>query len=172
MSNDTPASKACTKCGEVKPLGEFYKKKHGKYGVRADCKVCRADAAAAYYEANKDKSKASQQAYYEANKDKKRAYKRAYRKANPEKFAEFSQRRRARKRANGVYKIIDKDLRRIYASPCAACGTTGKVQADHVIPIARGGHHSIGNLQPLCGSCNTSKCDRLMIEWMTTRRSA
>lgn len=92
-----------------------------------------------------------------------------------------SERRRARKsrrrpsrdvrmEANGVYVITDKDLARIYASPCAECGTTERIEADHVIPISRGGQHSIGNLQPLCKSCNSSKCDRLNVEWKYPRQ--
>ena len=187
MLNDTRAVKACSKCGEVKPLGEYHKQKGKQDGVRAECKVCRVITTAAYREANKDQIAAGKRAYYEANRDKviadSRAYgkanpdkqnarNRAWAKANPEKIAEKSQRRRARKKANGVYQITNKDMRRIYGSPCAACGATGDMTADHVIPINRGGHHSIGNLQPLCGACNSSKHDRLMVEWMATRRSA
>lgn len=33
-------TKTCTKCGATKPLGEYYKQKGGKYGVRSQCKVC------------------------------------------------------------------------------------------------------------------------------------
>lgn len=33
-------TKVCTKCGEEKLLSEFYKDKHGKLGVRGDCKRC------------------------------------------------------------------------------------------------------------------------------------
>jgi len=33
-------NKQCSKCKKIKPLNEFYKLRTGKYGVRADCKVC------------------------------------------------------------------------------------------------------------------------------------
>lgn len=33
-------SKRCDKCGQTKPLGEFYRNVGGKYGCRAWCKVC------------------------------------------------------------------------------------------------------------------------------------
>lgn len=36
---------------------------------------------------------------------------------------------------------------------------------DHVVPISRGGANSIGNIVAACGSCNSSKNDRLLTEW-------
>ncbi|MEU4427510.1 HNH endonuclease [Actinoplanes sp. NPDC024001] len=36
---------------------------------------------------------------------------------------------------------------------------------DHVIPVALGGRHAIGNLAPACRGCNNSKNDDLLIEW-------
>lgn len=32
-----------------------------------------------------------------------------------------------------------------------------KLSADHVVPLARGGHHSIENIQPMCRPCNSQK---------------
>jgi len=43
--------KNCTKCGEVKSLGEFNKNKNTKDGLNSQCKACQK----AYYEANKGK---------------------------------------------------------------------------------------------------------------------
>jgi 5-methylcytosine-specific restriction endonuclease McrA len=40
VSEDTPASKRCTKCGEDKPLNEYHPQRDGKYGIRGDCRVC------------------------------------------------------------------------------------------------------------------------------------
>jgi hypothetical protein len=34
------ATKVCTKCGQEKPLKDFYSSKAGRYGKRADCKQC------------------------------------------------------------------------------------------------------------------------------------
>jgi hypothetical protein len=33
--------KRCSKCGDEKPLSEFHKAKHGKFGFAADCKICK-----------------------------------------------------------------------------------------------------------------------------------
>ncbi len=40
---------------------------------------------------------------------------------------------------------------------CLKCGNSGKLVADHVIPLFRGGEHSINNIQPLCSECNLRK---------------
>lgn len=44
---------------------------------------------------------------------------------------------------------------------CVRCGSPGPLTIDHVIPVSRGGANSIDNLQPLCGPCNSSKCDQI-----------
>lgn len=97
--------------------------------------------------------------------DERKEYNKQYRLANPEKDRDRHNKRRARKLANGVYKISLKELKKIYSSPCFYCGSTDSIQADHVIPVSRGGQHSIGNLLPACAKCNMSKGSKLLIEW-------
>jgi 5-methylcytosine-specific restriction endonuclease McrA len=40
---------------------------------------------------------------------------------------------------------------------------------DHIIPLARGGHHVPGNTQIICHSCNASKKHRPLDEWLRLR---
>ena len=45
-----------------------------------------------------------------------------------------------------------------YGNKYLACGDTEAVlEADHVVPLTRGGSDSISNIQQLCGSCNRMK---------------
>ena len=40
---------------------------------------------------------------------------------------------------------------------CAYCGSLAPLQADHRVPLARGGSNAIANILPACGSCNARK---------------
>jgi 5-methylcytosine-specific restriction endonuclease McrA len=49
---------------------------------------------------------------------------------------------------------------------CEVCGKTDRLEADHKLPITRGGTNNINNLQTLCKSCNCSKGNRIHDEWL------
>lgn len=42
----------------------------------------------------------------------------------------------------------------------------GRLECDHIIPIARGGSNDPENLATACFDCNRSKRDKLLEEWM------
>ena len=49
---------------------------------------------------------------------------------------------------------------------CQYCGERGKkLECDHVVPVASGGHHGDSNLVTACFACNRSKRDKLVSEW-------
>jgi hypothetical protein len=75
------SSKKCTKCGEVKPLEDFYKDKSKKDGRESNCKLCRK----AYHQANKGKL----EAYKKANKDNISARAKAKYQANREPYKAY-----------------------------------------------------------------------------------
>jgi 5-methylcytosine-specific restriction endonuclease McrA len=70
-----------------------------------------------------------------------------------------SARRRARLRKNGgSYSAREwEELQARYGYRCLACGERKPLTPDHVVPLARKGRNDIGNIQPLCLSCNCSK---------------
>jgi len=111
----------------------------------------------AYYQENKESINAYKRAYHLQNKEAENTRSRAYQKSHPEVFAKARHTRRANRLDNGIFAITSKELKRIQSSPCTHCSSTTNIHVDHVIPLSKGGRHSIGNLQALCQSCNTSK---------------
>jgi 5-methylcytosine-specific restriction endonuclease McrA len=54
---------------------------------------------------------------------------------------------------------------------CHWCGTRlNRVTVDHIVPISRGGSHTPDNLVAACLRCNSSKRERLPLEWIAARR--
>ena len=188
--------KTCSKCGESKPLEDYHVRKDSKDGRVGQCRSCVKVKSDTWYQANKDRHLTnSKQNYKEnkkrkavtgaiwqkANKESRAASSAAYRirhpdrahawaRENPEKHNEKRRKYRARKVNNGVKLVIDTEIATIAAMSCTACGIAGPSEVDHIIPLARGGSHTIGNLMPLCKSCNSSKRDLLYIEWKYSKR--
>lgn len=49
---------------------------------------------------------------------------------------------------------------------CRYCGQRGgRLECDHIIPVARSGSHDPSNLVVACFTCNRSKRDKLVSEW-------
>lgn len=116
---------------------------------------------------NLDKVREKDKRWRDANSVRILAYQREYRRQHPEQRKAADDARRARKSGSGAYQVSGKDLARLTAQGCqhahyGAC--SGPMHVDHIVPLARGGRHSIGNLQGLCQRHNTSKGDRLEIE--------
>ena len=83
---------------------------------------------------------------------------------NPEKVRSAKannrrKRRAARHASPGSFTAEEfEELCEGYGNRCLACGDTEAILgADHVVPLTRGGSDDIGNIQPLCGSCNRKK---------------
>lgn len=188
-------SKACKNCKQIKELSLFKKEKKSASGVGSICYKCHAAKCAAYRLANPEKVKASQKATYDKDPAKRVAnsqkwasnnasrrkeieakYRANHRQevqersekwrlAHPHKTKEYKLRRRARLENNGQFLILPKEIKRLYQSPCFYCGGLDRIEADHLIPVSKGGRHSIGNLVAACRWCNASKGNRFITEW-------
>jgi hypothetical protein len=86
--------KTCTKCGEVKAIELFQKRKAGKDGFHTQCKKCVSIRYKAYREANKEALKTYIKAYREANKEALKTCNKAYREANKEAIKTYDKVRR------------------------------------------------------------------------------
>lgn len=173
-------SKLCSKCKENKSLDCFHKDNRRKDGLQPYCKSCRKIAQQKHYIENKDTFNKKQAMRRSENREQINKYfrkryqlhkveeslrKKIYHSQNPEIGKNASARRRAKTYSNGIYLVTLKELKALYKSNCFYCGSNEKIEVDHVIPISRGGRHSIGNLVSACLTCNRSKNNKFLTEW-------
>ena len=79
-----------------------------------------------------------------------------------------SKRRKAQMRDSVAIQVKGREIRARFAEfghRCAYCGSDGDLHIEHVVPISKGGPHSIGNIIPACKSCNFSKRDSEAEAW-------
>lgn len=164
-------SKECSKCREVKPVDAFMRRPDSRDGWHQQCNDCLNAANREWVAANPERRREIQRHWN--GKDSSRAYykrkKAEQYQADPEKMRLRSALHRGVKRTGGKSpKPLRRDWERLvarYGGMCAYCGVREWEHIDHVIPVCRGGTHSIGNLLPACAKCNLSKKDRLLVEW-------
>lgn len=122
-----------------------------------------------YYEKHREKLLAQKREQYWADPEAQRARvrERAGRLLTPERMKGMNSRRKAKVRgAEGRHSLKDwQRLRMRYDGLCAYCHHRSGDTRDHVIPINRGGSDYIGNILPACRTCNSSKQDKLFVEW-------
>lgn len=138
--------------------------------------------------------KRTNQVYRKTNIDSYRRYGRESRAKDPERYRAYykkwladpanyeitvlnGHKRRFREEQNpGSVGISTWDwikLVRRYHSCCAYCNKYVKRPViEHVIPLARGGRHAIGNVLPACPECNASKYASFIMEWRKRRPDA
>lgn len=111
--------------------------------------------------------------YRAVHRDRYSAHVRDWYRRNGERSRELGRlnaaSRRARILGNGSYLVTERDLRRTlirFDGRCAYCGKRlNEIHWDHVVPVAKGGSHGVGNLVPACPPCNQSKSSKLLAAW-------
>ncbi len=53
---------------------------------------------------------------------------------------------------------------------CVFCGTNMDLQRDHLIPRSRGGSDDANNMVWSCQTCNVSRCDKGIYEWLGLKK--
>lgn len=151
--------KTCTRCGDEKPLDEYYrdKSKRGGHGTR--CKVCHAEQAAKYYAANREKVIGRVRAHHARHPEKHAEREREYRAEKPHVGWETCYRWRARKFgfAPTVESFTREDVTARYGDACKHCGGPFEHLDHHPVPVALGGHHTLDNVKPSCADCNLAQ---------------
>lgn len=174
------SEKKCTKCLEIKPIDNFAWLNKQLNRKMSMCSLCNAARQKASYYKDLNKSRENARMRYQQdpvrasinaanfrknNPEVMRARAARFQKNNPEVFRLNSIKRRAIKREAALFYVSKKDLSEIRTKPCIYCGSNKDVHVDHVVPLIRGGSHSIGNLAPACKKCNLQKGKKLVSEW-------
>lgn len=120
---------------------------------------------------NRERERQACAAWRWANKERHQALIRAWERKHPEARMRYNAQRRAWK-LDGTLVMRDwLRLVRSHGGRCAYCRSDAPITIDHVVPLSRGGRHAIGNVLPACRPCNSSKQDRLLVEWKAGSRA-
>jgi 5-methylcytosine-specific restriction endonuclease McrA len=178
--------KECTRCHIELPLSSFGKHKSGKYGVKSRCKKCLSNDEKNARQNDPDKYRERNKKWNEDNPDKVYSIRKNWTDANKEYVAEYKRnwadehysdiiakqyylRRKDRILNNGLYYVRPNEIKKLRSSSCFYCGSFENIEIDHIIPIALGGTHSIGNLTSACRKCNASKGSKTIMKWKRLR---
>lgn len=189
-------TKVCSKCGETKPLGEFRQRKDRSIPNARCRKCESRDVMRYAREVQPEAKRAADKRYREKHPEKRAAANRAWRAENKLKLRDDTRERMAKWRADNPdryaeyragWRAANKDremaythtrrarvggVNSIYTSkvelggPCVYCETAPSTEVDHAIPISRGGTNDDWNLVASCRSCNRSKGNRTLAEWL------
>lgn len=107
--------------------------------------------------------------YYAGHKGEIKARARQWKKENPEKNREQSRRYRARKADVTIDSVDEQKIYELSGNACFYCGGKEDLSLDHVVPLSGGGAHAESNLVVACRSCNSSKHNTPLEEWLQTQ---
>jgi len=122
-----------------------------------------------YYDTNRRMLQRKSREYYLKFPEKRAAVTKHWLSRNPDKITHYSSSRRARERnAEGTFTIRQWNfLKTLFNHRCAYCGCKPKrLTKDHLIPLIKGGRHSIDNIVPSCVSCNSKKNSSTSMSWL------
>jgi 5-methylcytosine-specific restriction endonuclease McrA len=102
---------------------------------------------------------AIENAWNENNPGRKAKRIAAWAKSHPEAIKVKFNKHRAKMLGNGgSFTVCEwESLCKKYNYRCLDCGKRKKLEADHIIPVSKGGTSNIDNIQPLCRTCNARK---------------
>ena len=141
----------------IAPLGDYYICRRRARGYPSYCRACQARCSRVAFEDRRATVVANLEKYCQARK----APSARHRAAQVVGAHRYWARKRGAK--GGLTPLEWRAILKSYGGRCAYCGSPGSTQ-DHVVPLSRGGTHTADNVVPACGSCNSRKHDKLILE--------
>lgn len=173
----------CRTCHGILPFEQFFKNSLSANGTGYSCKKCSMLKRKAWAAANKERMRELHRSDYQKHREernrkqslrtqknrvKRNAYIREYRRRRPEIDKAVSSARRAAKRNSQGSFTPDEfyQLCQFFRGMCLMCWRKDKtLTPDHIRPLSKKGANVIGNIQPLCGRCNSVK----YTQWLDLR---
>lgn len=174
----------CKGCGEPKPFDQFHRDKRNPDGYRAQCKPCRNTFMANYYEDNREQRVAYERGRRSNQAEHLRALDMArYERHKEKRIALASEHVKIRRaRLAGVETdpgVTVPALRRIHGDHCCYCGiemtfkrgkrgegiAPNRATLEHIMPISKGGGHTLANTALACHRCNVTKNNKTTEQW-------
>lgn len=152
------ALQVCTGCDATYPLSHYPFESRVRTGHARRCRQCARSAVQEWERRQKESGNFLVLT---------REYQRTYRRRHPDMIINAVRRRYAR-RFGAKGQVSRRDWTRLvnrFMGFCAYCRSRPADSQDHVVPLCKGGTHSIGNLLPSCQPCNSSKGGMYLIEW-------
>lgn len=154
--------KRCSKCHAWKPSSDFHRDNGRADGLRAACKACLIEQRCVYLTVNAERLRAQRAATYPDKKGYFQETNRITKQRDPLGNRMRTNRTKAKKLgASGNFTRTEwLALVERYDHRCLCCGEQEpaiELSFDHVLPLGRGGSNDIGNIQPLCLTCNQRK---------------
>lgn len=171
--------KECTKCSQIKPLGDFSIRRASPDGLALKCRECskkyatdwraeNTDSHKLYYAANKDRRAKEFQAWREENKDRRAEYMREWSKDNTALVREKGSRRRAHKLKATPKWANHEKIMEFYHLAERLTRETGVIHhVDHIYPLQSEevcGLHCEFNLNVITQFENIQKLNRMPSE--------
>jgi len=116
---------------------------------------------------NSIKIKTYKQEYYFINKEIIDIKNKKYHKENPDVCRKAYQIRKSKKLSLPATLTVPQwnQIKKDFNYDCAYCGKELKLTQEHFIAVSKGGGYELGNILPICKSCNSSKQNSDFFEW-------
>mgnify|MGYP001570318577 CR=1 FL=1 len=111
-----------------------------------------------------DKRNASSKAWRESHPAHVKKYQRQYRTTHLDEHKTYENTRRSRKANAPINDLTPAQwvmIKEHYKHCCVYCGKKfQRLTQDHIVPLSKGGSHTLSNVVPACKSCNSKKGNR------------